>query len=560
MSHKKLINIKYLSYLGFLNSFVTHYTGVNTSTFAFEKFDGKEFNTDLDIFTTLGNIYSTRTAIIEYEKETKYSYYDLMNRATKITSFLMDQQVGKGDRIVTLLMNRVEYIDLFIASRILGSILVPLNWRLTSEEIRALIREAEPKVIVYERTFRDLIEKAINKNVSSQIIKIIVDSEPKNTEYSYDEALKGKSLKFRRHFNFDEPSMILFTGGTTGIPKGAIISYRQIFYNVISEIITWRLKEDHKTIILLPLFHTGGWNLLTLPLLTRGGLLYMIKKFDPKIFLEMVETLKGPLIIFAVPTIYYMIMNHDDFKDTSFNNVEWMLSGGSPNDIKIMEKYWSKGVKLAQGYGITEGGPNNLTMPIHDLSIEDIRSRWKSVGKPFAFNIIKIVDQNDNILGPNQLGEIVICGPVVFSGYWRKEEETLSVLKNGCVYTGDIGYYDEDGYYYIVDRKKDIIKSGGEQIYPREIEELVLQHPSVEDCAVIGVPDEKWGEVPKLIIKPRPNHKISKDEIISFLNGKIARYKLPKYIAIVDEIPKSPAGKTLKRVLKEKHGLPIDEL
>jgi len=518
------------------------------------------FTTAFDMFNALGNLYSGRTAIVEYETGSKYSYGDLVNRASKVAKYLASLSVKVGDRVATLLMNRVEYIDLFIASRRLGSILVPFNWRLTPSELRVLMREVEPKVIVYEATFRDLVEQAIDKSMASEVSKIVVGAEPRGSEYLYDEALRGGGLELERRIDFEEPSMILFTGGTTGIPKGAIISYRQIFYNVISEVFTWRLREDHKTVLLLPLFHTGGWNLLTLPLLARGGLVYLTKRFDAKLFLEIVETLKGPWLVFAVPTIYYMVMKTEGFRDATFADVEWMLSGGAPNDVKIMEHYWSKGVKMAQGYGITEGGPNNLTMPVHDLSLEEIKAKWKSVGKPFAFNVIKVVDESGKELGPNQLGEIVICGPLIFSGYWRRDEETASTLRDGCIYTGDIGFYDEEGYFYIVDRKKDIIKSGGEQIYPREIEELMLQHLAVEDCAVISVPDEKWGEAPKLIIKLRSGHKITKDEVINFLSGKIARYKLPKYVAIADEIPRSPTGKLLRRILKEKHGTPTDGL
>ncbi|MEM1610924.1 MAG: AMP-binding protein [Sulfolobales archaeon] len=514
----------------------------------------------IDIFDTIGELYSARTAIIEYENNNKYNYNDLIQRSLRVAKYLSDLSIKAGDKIATLLMNRIEYIELFIASRKIGSVLVPINWRLTPGEIKAIIRDVEPKAVIYEPIFRELVERSVETDLASKIIKIVTDSEPLGPEYSYDDALRSQSIKGRRNIDFEEPAMILFTGGTTGVPKGAVIPYRQIFYNIVSEILTWRLKEDHKTIVLLPLFHTGGWNLLTLPLLVRGGLLYLVKKFDPKIFLEIVETSEGPMVIFAVPTIYYMIMKADGFKETRFDNVEWMLSGGAPIDKRIMEEYWSKGVKMAQGYGITEGGPNNITMPIYDLSLEDIKARWKSVGKPFAFNVIKIIGHDGRELGPNEYGEIVICGPLIFSGYWKRDEETASILRNGCVYTGDIGFYDVEGYFYVIDRKKDIIKSGGEQIYPREIEELVLQHPSVEDCAVIGVPDEKWGEVPKLIIKLKPMHKISKEEIIQFLAGKIARYKIPKYIAVVDEIPKSPAGKTLKRVLIERHGMPRDEL
>ncbi|MEM2302147.1 MAG: AMP-binding protein [Sulfolobales archaeon] len=511
-----------------------------------------------DILEEAERIYSSRTAIIDYVSGYKYSYSDLGGRSSKIAGFLQDLSLKPGDRIAYMLTNRIECIDLFKVSGMLGLILVPLNWRLLGSELRSIIRNTAPKVIFYESVFRDLAAEAL-KGING-IFRVVIDGEPREGEYSYEEALKAGGIKTPRKVSLEEPRMILYTGGTTGIPKGAVISNRQILFNIFSEILTWRLREDHRTVALLPLFHTGGWNLLTLPLLARGGMIYMIRRFDPKLFLEIIETEKGPFTIFGVPTMYYMISKHGDFREASFRNVEWMMSGGSHIDRKILEEFWAKGVKMAQGYGSTEAGPNNLTPPIQDLSLDDMKTRWRSVGKPFAFNEVFVVDDNGNILGPNQYGELVFCGPLVFSGYWGMPEETKLVLRDGCVYTGDIGFYDDEGYFYVVDRKKDIIKSGGEQVYPREIEELVLQHPAVEDCAVIPVPDEKWGEVPKLVVKLRSGLGITKHEILGFLEGKIARYKIPKYVAVVDEIPRNPAGKILKRVLIEKHGSPIDEI
>ncbi len=511
-----------------------------------------------DILEESYRLYYSKLAIIDYNNNNKYQYSDLERRASRIAKFLEENGVKSRDRIAYLLTNRVECIDLFMASSKLGTILVPLNWRLTRYELGYVLKNIKPRVLVYESTFRESAIEA-SKDLSDTI-KIVLDEEPKNNEHGYEEALKSSSFQIKREVLFEEPRMILYTGGTTGFPKGAIISYRQILFNIMSEIITWRLKENHKTIVLLPLFHTGGWNLLTLPLLAIGGMLYMTRRFDPKSFLEIIESEKHPFVIMGVPTIYYMISKEERFEDTSFENVEWMISGGAAIDKKIMERFWDKGVKLAQGYGITEGGPNNLTMPIHDLSLDEIKKKWRSVGKPFAFNKIMIVDEEGKELGPNEYGEIVICGPIVFSGYWENLEETANILRDGCIYTGDIGFYDEEGYFYIVDRKKDIIKSGGEQIYPREIEDLVLQHPLIEDCAVIPVSDEKWGEVPKLVVKIKTGSIITKENILRFLENKVAKYKMPKYIAIATEIPRSPAGKILKRILIQKYGSPIDEI
>lgn len=515
----------------------------------------------MDILEASADLYHGRVAIVEYEKNVSYTYGDIIRRSRQLSGSLSDIGIQQGDRIAYLLSNRVECIDLYLASNRLGSIIVPLNWRLSSMELAYIINDIKPKVVVYESTFRDLALEALDKSsLKDKVVRLVLDAEPSSSEYSYNDMLVSKGITSTdRKWDLEEPRMILYTGGTTGFPKGAIISNRQILFNIVSEILTWELRDCHKAPILLPLFHTGGWNLLTLPLLARGGTLYFMERFNANIFIEIVETLKGPFVVFGVPTMYYMISNSPGFKDAKFHEVEWMMSGGAHIDVKIMEKFWDKGVKLAQGYGITEGGPNNLTMPINSITLDEIKKKWRSVGKPFLFNEIYIVDENGNLLGPNAYGEIKICGPLIFSGYWGKPEETRRTLIDGCILTGDIGYYDEEGYFYVVDRKKDLIKSGGEQIYPREIEDMILKHPLVDDCAVIGVRDEKWGEVPKLIVKLKPGApRISKEELLEFLKGKIAKYKIPKYVAFTNEIPRSAAGKILKRILADRCGEPAD--
>ena len=513
----------------------------------------------VDLSRFASRLYGPRTAVVDEGKGKKYSYTELEERAARVAGFLEEHGVGPGDRVAYLLYNGVECIDLFYASGKLGSILVPINWRLTPIEVRHILEDIRPKVLVYDVALRRLVEEAL-RNTDLAHFRIVARGEPREEEYGYEEMLASKALRVARSVDLEETRMILYTGGTTGFPKGAMISARQVLFNVFSEILTWRLHEGHKAPILLPLFHTGGWNLLTLPLLARGGTVHLVPKFDPEWFIEHVETVKGPHLVFGVPTIYYLISRSPGFKDARFAEVEWMLSGAAPIHRNIMEKYWEKGIKMGQGYGLTEGGPNNLTMPIHEMSLEEIKEKWSSVGKPFAFSHVLIVGSDGSPQGPGRYGEIVVCGPLVFSGYWGRPEETQETLREGCVYTGDIGFYDEDGYFYIINRKKDIIKSGGEQVYPREIEDIVREHPLVEDAAVIGVPDEKWGEVPKLIVKLKEGAALSKEDLLGFLEGRIARYKMPKYVAIVDEIPRSVAGKVLKRILRERHGEPRDEL
>ena len=513
---------------------------------------------ETDIFSAASRHFASLTAVIEYDTGRKHSYMDLELRGRAVAGFLRELGVGKGSRIAVLTYNSIETIDLLNASWKLGSIYVPINWRLAPREIAYILRDVEPRVIVYDASFTGVVEEAL-KEAKMEVLRVSINGDSRSSDYLYEEALRSRTSA-RESLSLEDPLMILYTGGTTGFPKGALISVRQVLFNILSEIMTWRLNRSIRAPIMLPLFHTGGWNLLTLPLLAVGGTIFLRKRFDPAWLVELVEAEKGPFVVFAVPTIYYMVSSHKSFGEARFEEVEWMLSGGAPINKKILERFWEKKVKIAQGYGSTEAGPNNLTMPIWELSLDEIKHRWSSVGKPFAFNEISVLREDGSPAGPRELGELVVCSPLSFSGYWGMPEETSKTLRNSCVYTGDIAYYDEQGFYYIVDRKKDIIKSGGEQVYPRELEEIALTHPLVEDAAVIGVPDEKWGEVPKLLVKVAKGARPTKESLLSVYQGKVARYKVPKYVAVIDEIPRNAAGKILKRILRERHGEPKDEL
>ena len=514
----------------------------------------------IDVFNNASTHYPSATAIVDHDKGVAFSYADLERRGRALAGFLRDLGATKGSIIAGIHFNCVEAVDILNASWKLGAVYVPINWRLTPEEIAALLKDVNPQVLIFDSRLLSLAKDSLQKAKTSATT-ISIGCEGKESDYCYEDSLKASSKRAgESKASLEDPLMILYTGGTTGTPKGAIISVRQVLFNIFAEILTWKLHSSLKAPILLPLFHTGGWNLLTLPLLSVGGTIHFKERFDPGWFIEVVEANKGPFVVFAVPTIYYMISKHKDFAEARFDEIEWMLSGGAPASRGVLERFWEKNVKMAQGYGSTEAGPNNLTMPIWELGLESLKEKWNSVGRPFAFNEVKIVKEDGSLAGPNEYGEIVICSPLSFSGYWKKPDETGRTLRDGCVYTGDIGFYDSKGFYYIVDRKKDVIKSGGEQVYPRELEEIALAHPKVEDAAVIGVPDEKWGEVPKLIIRVRRGLKLGKNEILEVYKGRVAKYKVPKYVAIVDEIPRNAAGKILKRVLRERHGLPRDEL
>lgn len=483
-----------------------------------------------------------------YEGKT-FTYGELDTRANSLARYLKKRGVGKGDRVAFILRNCVECFDAFFATGKLGAILVPFNVRLSTREIVELFKQVKPKVLIYDPEFEE-VAKEVRKVGAFESLSI---EEGGSYEAALDEGKDGEPVKEK--VSMEDPHLILFTGGTTGLPKGAILSHRMIFWNSVNTIVTWGITPNDVSPILFPLFHTGGWNTLAVPLIHVGGKMITWKRFNPDEVLEAIEKYRCTIVIGA-PTMFYMMMKSPKFETVDLSSVRMWISGGAPCPLPIMETFWKRGCVFIQGYGLTEAGPNNFYMPIKYM-----KEKNRSVGVPFFHNEVRIVNDKGEDVGVGEPGELLIRGPHTFSGYWEMPEETAKTIdEDGWVHTGDIAMRDKDGFYYIIDRKKDMYISGGENVYPVEVEDVIYQHPKVAEVAVIGVPDEKWGEVGKAIIVPKPGAKITKEEIIEFCTGKLAKYKVPKYIAIVDSLPKSPAGKILKRDLRKEHGEPRDEI
>lgn len=292
---------------------------------------------------------------------------------------------------------------------------------------------------------------------------------------------------------------------------------------------------------------------MTLPLLHAGGRIIVNKQFDPKLSLEVIEREKTTFS-FGAATIYRMMTDLPEFDKTDFSSLRWVMAGAAPTPINIMEKFWKKGVRFILGYGMTEAGPNNLSAPAEFMTFDDMREKHGSVGKPMYLTGVKIVDDNGNEVGEGEIGELIWSGPQIFSGYWDNQEETNKTLIDGWVYSGDMAMKDKDGYYYIVGRKKNMFISGGENVFPAEVENAIYSIPEVHEVCVISVPDEKWGEVGKAVISLKPNMTITKEDIISRLKEQLAGYKIPKYIEFVQEIPKNSVGKIELTKVKELYG------
>jgi len=510
----------------------------------------------IDLAGRMAAFTPDREAIIDADSGRSYTCRELNNRANKLANYLQSGiGLAKGDRVAVLARNCIEYFDFFFATQKLGLVLVPLNFRLADDEISQLLNMTGVSTLAYEVFFEErarlIIPGSLIKNT------IVWGRASINSAADYEKILQGGSSGSlgRTHMEIEDPHLILFTGGTTGLPKGAVLSHRSIYWNMVSETLSWNMGPADTIFHVLPLFHTGGWNIATLPTLFSGGKLIISSKFDPEMTLKIIDHHRCS-IMFAAATIFMMMSQTEYFKRADLKSLRFMMSGAAPCPRGVMEPYWDRDIPFMQGYGITEGGPNNLFMPFQRLSMAQVRDRWNSVGVPFLYCQARVANPDGAEAAPVTMGELQLSGPVIFSGYWGNAEATAATLIDGWVHTGDIAMKDEEGFFYIVDRKKDMFISGGENVFPVEVEKVIAAHPGVAEVAVIGVPDPTWGEVGMAYVVSLPGRSLEPAEILNFAGERLGRYKVPKYVEVIDALPKSAVGKVLKKDLRQNYRKP----
>lgn len=500
-----------------------------------------------------------KEAVRDLDNGTSYTFRQLDERADILANYLTDTlQVKKGDRIAFLSRNRLELFDACYATGKTGTVLVPYNARLSVDELAQLVDSERPVVLFYEDVFAAAVE-ALKQKTQIETYIVLAGAAENIRDLHYENILAegDSSPRCCPGLTLDDNWFIIHTGGTTGLPKGGLISHGAMLFNSMNEILTWGISHTDSAHLLLPLFHTGGWNLLTLPLLHAGGRVLINKQFDPKQALQIIDSEK-PTFVFGAATIFRMMIDLPEFASTDFSSVKWIMAGAAPTPLNIMEKFWARGIRFVLGYGMTEAGPNNLSVPAEFISYEEIREKYASVGKPMYFTLAAIVDDAGNELGDGEVGELIWSGPQIFSGYWNNGEETSKTLRDGWIYTGDMAMRDKDGYYYIVGRKKNMYISGGENVFPPEIEKVLYEMPAVYEACVIGVPDEKWGEVGKAVVSLRPGQTLTKDQVMEFLSSRLAKYKIPRYIQFVGDLPKNNVGKIENSRVISLYGTPRD--
>lgn len=487
-----------------------------------------------------------KIALHDISSQKKLSYQQLYQASCLLAHKLQeDFAVNPGDRIAVLSKNSWEYILLFFASQRVGAILVPINFRLTHREIEHILADSAPRLFIYQTAFE---ESAGELHRDAYAYSWKYDG-PESLKEFADQAILHSSSQHLDFSSFDEnnPCMILYTSGTTGTPKGALITYKMIFWNSINTGLRLNLTQNDIHISFLPLFHTGGWNVLLTPFFHRGATTLLMEKFDADQVLKICDQ-ESVTLLFAVPTMMDMMAQSPKFSKTSLSSVRYAIVGGEPMPLKLIHTWQNKGVPIRQGYGLTEFGPN-----VFSLNEEDSLRKIGSIGFPNFYVQVKVVDLDGQPVKSGDVGELLLKGPTCTPGYWQNESATTEAIIDGWFRTGDLVRQDTEGFFYVVGRKKDMYISGGENVYPAEVERVLQSHPHILEAAVIGIPDDKWGEVGKAFIVASSGQKLSSEEIMRFCLRQLAKFKVPKSFEFLEELPKGDSGKVLKRVLSQKY-------
>jgi len=469
-----------------------------------------------------------KVAIKETWSENEATYSQLNTQAEKIARTLKSTfGIQKGDRIVVLSGFNIDFIALFSAAQKLGFVIVPLNTRLTKHEINYQIEDSGAKLIIAQDEFLDLISQNETQSVA------------------WSEVQSELSLEVNTDISEDDPIFILYTSGTTGKPKGAIYTHKMLFWNSINTQLRLDINSDDVTLNCMPSFHTGGWNVLITPFLHHGASVWLTKEFDPADVLIQLEKSKSTVFM-AVPTMLKLMSEVSEIDQVNLQKVRYIIVGGEALPIPTIEYWADKGLPIRQGYGLTEVGPN-----VTSLHQDDAIRKRGSIGFFNYYIDGKIVNDNGDECAADEVGELWLSGPNVTPGYWHNEKANSSSFQDGWFKTGDLVRQDTDGYIYVAGRKKEMYISGGENVYPREVEQVLQAHPEISDVAIIGVADEKWGETGAGFAVKKQKSDLTKEDLIQYTKEYLAKFKVPRYIFFMDELPLNDAGKINKKELLE---------
>ncbi len=496
-------------------------------------------------------IYSPEAlAIVDTGKQPalRLTYAQMNERANRLANWLREEAaVRAGERVAILARDGVEHLDLFFACAKLGAIHTALNWRFHWRETADILQRTTPRVLVFSDEFRESVG-LIQQDAASASVRHYVHLEGDGVggSVAFADILAQSAATAVSNEAVDQETIaaLIFTGGTTGLPKAAQISHRMIAWNTLNTVIH-DLRHDDVYLNVFPMFHTGGLFVYTLPNVILGGTTILVRQFDPAQVLRLFGE-EAVTIFAAVPTMYQMLTQAENWAEADLSSLRFCTSGGAPLPAPLVQRYVAeKGVRFKQGFGMSEFGPG-----IFALAPEDAVTKAGSIGRTNFYVDARIVEDDNRPLPPGAVGELVLKGPSLSSGYYGDPQASAEVIDDeGWFHTGDLAWHDEEWYFTIVDRKKEMFISGGENIYPAEIEKALYEHPAVHMCAVVGVPDPRWGEagVACVVLKEA----CSAEALLAHLQSRLARYKAPRRIVFMESLPISGAGKIMKRELRE---------
>ena len=483
-----------------------------------------------------------RIALVFEEQEITFDEFG--DRVRRQASLFQTAGVCVGDRVGYLGFNHPALLETMFAAQTIGAIFVPLNFRLTAQELTFIVNDAGIHTLVVDDALRPVLEPAIPNLCCTRYFSS--ESEAVGWHHLSSERAAAAPLSAAVSVDQHDVAVIMYTSGTTGLPKGAMLTHGNILWNNINAMLAFGGSRDDVILTAAPLFHIGGLNVMTLGSFHVGSTVVLLRNFDPVRVLADIQRYSVSHM-FGAPAMFQFMSQHPVFAATDLSSIRTLLCGAAPVPESLIEVYAARGINFCQGYGLTETSPFSSF-----LTPEWTSSKLGSAGQSPIYSDIRIVDNNNRPLGPGERGEICLRGPNIMKGYWNRPDATAAAIDpEGWFHSGDVGYFDEDGFLFICDRLKDMVISGGENVYPAEVEGALYKHESIAEVAVIGMPDEKWGEAVTAVVALHDGHHLTLEELREFAQPLLARYKLPLRLHLVDALPRNPAGKVLKFVLKD---------
>ncbi len=493
----------------------------------------------------------SQTAIVEPANGRRLTFDELNQRSNRVANALTAGGITPGDRVGLLLMNGAEFIESFFAAAKVGAVNVPLNWRLVADELEFIVGDAGTTVLIYGAEFAEVVAELRSRGNTPITTWVQHGGTPADGVVDYDEWIAAASdTEPQITASGDDLLFIMYTSGTTGLPKGVMHSHHTVFWANLTIASTTDFRKGDIFLNALPLFHVGAL-VPVLGCVYNATTVVLLRAFDPTQAWELIGSEQVSITLMVPAMLQFMLAVHDAAQHDA-SGLRWCMSGAAPVPVSLIEAYNALGIEIQQVYGLTEScGPACV------ISSHDAAQHIGSTGKAFYFTDVRVVDGNGNDCASGESGEVIIRGEHVMQGYWNRPDATAETIVDGWLRTGDVATMDGDGFVTIVDRIKDMLISGGENVYPAEIENVLLGHDKIADAGIIGIPSEKWGESP-LAVVVASDPSLTADDVIEFTRGKLAPFKTVKAVEFVDELPRNPSGKILKRELRDRFDARVD--